>query len=502
MKGKVYLVGAGPGDYKLITLKALECIKEANVIVYDRLVNEKLLNEAKESCEFIYVGKSSSNHTLTQDEINEVIANKAKEGKVVTRLKGGDPYVFGRGGEEGEYLLERNIEFEVVPGITSAIGGLCYAGIPITHRNYASSFHVITGHLKDEEKELNWKVLAQFDGTLVFLMGVKNLENICTNLIKEGKDKKTPVAIINWATRYNQRVVTGNLENIYEIALKENIKPPSLIVVGDVVNLRDKLNFFENKPLFGKSIMVTRARSQNSKLVEKIMDLGGNPIEFPTIKIEEISPNKELEEAIKNIEKYSYIVFTSQNGVKIFFNKLVDLSLDFRKLNNIKIVAIGPATANALKDRGIIADIVPKEYIAESIFDELKDKLISKDNILIPRASKARDYLIEKLSEICYVKEIKIYDTVLGDVNKEEILDLLESNKIDYITFTSSSTVKNLVKIIGEKNLEKLKNAKLISIGPITSNTIKSFDLDVYKEAKEYTINGILDIISKDIRGE
>ncbi|SHK31669.1 uroporphyrinogen-III C-methyltransferase [Tepidibacter formicigenes] len=498
MKGKVYLVGAGPGDYKLITLKALECIKEADVIVYDRLANEKLLNTAKENCEFIYVGKASSNHTLTQDEINEVIANKAKEGKVVTRLKGGDPYVFGRGGEEGEYLLERNIEFEVIPGITSAIGGLCYAGIPITHRDYASSFHVITGHLKDEEKELNWKALAQLDGTLVFLMGVKNLQNICTNLIKEGKDKKTPVAIINWATRYNQRVVTGNLENIYEIALKENIKPPSLIVVGDVVNLRGKLNFFENKPLFGKNIVVTRARSQNSKLVEKIIDLGGNPIEFPTIKIEEIKPNTELEKEIKNIEKYSYIVFTSQNGVDIFFNKLVELNFDVRKLSDLKIVAIGPATAKALKDRGIIADIVPKEYIAESIFDELKDKLISKDNILIPRASKARDYLIEKLIEICSVKEIKIYDTVLGDANKEEILDLLESNEIDYITFTSSSTVKNLVKIVGEKNLEKLKNTKLISIGPITSNTVKSFNLDVYKEAKEYTINGILNTISND----
>ncbi|MEJ8555289.1 uroporphyrinogen-III C-methyltransferase [Tepidibacter sp. Z1-5] len=502
MYGIVYLVGAGPGDYKLITLKGLECIKKADVIVYDRLANENLLNEAKDGCEFIYVGKASSDHTLTQDEINEVICKKAKEGKVVTRLKGGDPYVFGRGGEEGEYLLERGVKFEVVPGITSAIGGLCYAGIPITHRDYASSFHVITGHLKDEEQELDWKSLSKLNGTLVFLMGVKNLNNICTNLINEGKRKDTPVALINWGTRYNQRVVTGNLETIYDIAIKENIKPPSLIVVGDVVNLRDKLNFFEEKGLFGKNILVTRARAQNSKLLERIMDLGGNPIQFPTIKIEEITPNEELDQQIKNIQEYSYIIFTSQNAVKIFFNRLNKLDFDVRKLGNIKIVAIGPATAKDLKEKGIIADIVPPKFVAESIYDELKGLLVKDDKILIPRASEARDYLVDKLNEICYVKEVKIYNTVLGDGNKDKILEMLDSNKLDYITFTSSSTVKNLVKIVGKENIDKLKKAKLISIGPITSNTVSDFNLEVHKEADDYTIDGILNTIIQDIKGE
>ncbi|HSQ34022.1 MAG TPA: uroporphyrinogen-III C-methyltransferase, partial [Peptostreptococcaceae bacterium] len=450
MSGKVYLVGAGPGDYKLITLKGIECIRKADVIVYDRLANENYLNEAKDNCEFIYVGKASSNHTLSQDEINDVIVNKAKEGKIVTRLKGGDPYVFGRGGEEGEYLLENGVNFEVVPGITSAIGGLCYAGIPITHRDYASSFHVVTGHLKDDENDdLNWNALSNIEGTLVFLMGVSNLNKISKNLIKEGKDKNTPVAIINWATRYNQRVVTGTLENIYDIALKENIKPPSLIVVGDVVNLREKLNFFENKELFGKNIVVTRARAQSSTLVEKVYDLGGNAIQFPTIKIDEISPNEELEQEIDNIENYSYIIFTSQNAVDIFFNKMYKMNVDLRKLHNTKIVAIGPATANSLKYKGIIADIIPQKYVAESIYEELKDKLSEVDNILIPRASNARDYLVEKLSEICSVKEIHIYNTVMESSDKEEIIDLLEQNKIDYITFTSSSTVNNFIKIIG-----------------------------------------------------
>lgn len=498
MKGKVYLVGAGPGDYKLITIKAMECIQNSDVIVYDRLANERLLNEAKENCELIYVGKESSNHTLSQDGINEVICNKAKEGKMVTRLKGGDPYVFGRGGEEGEYLLERGVDFEVVPGITSAIGGLCYAGIPITHRDFASSFHVITGHLKDEESDLDWKTLAKLEGTMVFLMGISNLNNICKSLIKEGKDKTTPVAIINWGTRYNQRVVTGNLENIHDIVIKENIKPPSLIAVGGVVSLRDKLNFFENKALFGKSIVVTRARAQNSSLVEKIMDLGGNPIEFPTIKIKEIPNNKELENEIENIDSYSYIVFTSANGVDIFMNKMFNKDKDIRALSGAKIVAIGPATAKALKNKGIIADIVPKEYVAESIFENLKEVVTDKDKILIPRASEARDYLVANLSEICTVKEVKTYETIIGEAHKEEILKRLEDGEIDYVTFTSSSTVKNLVEIIGTENVSKLNNSKIISIGPITTKTVESFGLSVYKEPKEYTIDGILEVITED----
>jgi uroporphyrinogen III methyltransferase / synthase len=499
MKGKVYLVGAGPGDYKLMTLKGMECIKKSDVIVYDRLANENYLNEVKDNCEIVYVGKASSDHTLSQDEINELIVQKAKEGKVVTRLKGGDPYVFGRGGEEGEYLLENGISFEVVPGITSAIGGLCYAGIPITHRDHASSFHVITGHLKDDENDsLNWNALSNIEGTLVFLMGVANLNKICKNLIKEGKDKTTPVAIINWATRYNQKVVTGTLENIYDIVLKENIKPPSLIVVGDVIKLRDKLNFFEDKELFGKNIVVTRARSQSSTLVEKISDLGGNAIQVPTIKIDEITPNKELEQEISNIEKYSYIILTSQNAVDIFLNNMYKMNVDLRKLHNAKIVAIGPATANALRDKGIIADIIPEKYVAESIYEALKDKLNKNDNILIPRASNARDYLLEKLSEICSVKEIHIYNTVMESSDREHILKLLNESKIDYITFTSSSTVKNFINILGNENIDKLSNMKLISIGPVTSKTINSYGLEVYKEAVEYTIDGILDCIKLD----
>lgn len=501
MKGKVYLVGAGPGDYKLLTLKGLECIKEADVIVYDRLANVNYLKEAKQNCEFIYVGKASSNHALPQDDINKVISDKAKEGKVVTRLKGGDPYVFGRGGEEGEVLVNEGIEFEVVPGITSAIGGLCYAGIPITHRDYASSFHVVTGHLREDDKEneeLNWNALANVKGTLVFLMGVANLSKISNNLIKEGKSKETPVALISWATRYNQRVVTSTLENVYEIAIKENIKPPTLIAVGEVVNLRKKLNFFENKPLFGKSIIVTRSRNQSSSLVQKISDLGGNPIEIPTIKIDKIENNIELQNEIINLKSYTYLILSSQNAVEIFFDKLDEMNLDSRVLSGLKICAIGPATENSLKKRGIIADIVPEKFVAESLYEELKDILNKNDKVLIPRAKNARDLLVNKLNEICEVREIHTYETVLDDSKKDEVVDILNSNEIDYITFSSSSTVKNFIEIIGNDNLDKLNDIKVISIGPVTTETAKELKLNVYKESKKSTIDEMINTIIED----
>ncbi|MGL5753393.1 MAG: uroporphyrinogen-III C-methyltransferase [Paraclostridium sp.] len=499
MKGKVYLVGAGPGDYKLITLKGMECIKNADVIVYDRLANDKYLKEAKKGCEFIYVGKASSNHALPQDQINEVITQKSKEGKIVTRLKGGDPYVFGRGGEEAEFLLDNDVEFEVVPGITSAIGGLCYAGIPITHRDYASSFHVITGHLKDDENDdLNWNALANNEGTLVFLMGIANLNKISSNLIKEGKSKDTPVALVSWATRYNQRVVTATLEDVHEVAIRENVKPPTLIAVGDVVKLRDKLNFFENKPLFGKNILVTRSRTQSSSLVAEIMKLGGNPLEIPTIRIEEIINNIELENEIKNLSSYSYLILTSQNGVNIFFDKLNEMNLDVRALANTKICVVGPATAKELKNRGIIADVVPEKFVAEAMFDELKDKLSNDDNILIPRGSSARDYLVDKLSKICKVKEVHTYNTVIEDESKDEIIELLDSQTIDYITFTSSSTVSNFIEIIGKENIDKLHKSKVISIGPITSNTAIELGLEVYKEPTNYTIDSLIECITND----
>jgi uroporphyrinogen III methyltransferase/synthase len=501
MRGKVYLVGAGPGDYKLITLKALEVIRKADTIVYDRLVNKGFLKEVRKDCELIYVGKESSNHIMQQEDINKLLSAKAKEGRLVVRLKGGDPYVFGRGGEEGELLFEEGIKFEVVPGITSAIGGLCYAGIPITHRDYASSFHVITGHLKEGSRELEWKALASLNGTLVFLMGMTNLETIAQQLINNGKPKATPAAVINWATWPKQKVVVGTLENIYEMALSKGLTSPSLIVVGEVVSLREKLNFFEKRPLHGRSLVVTRARAQSSSLVETIEELGGEAIEVPSIRIEKITPNEELDEAIYDLKNYNYIIFTSINGVRMFFDRLFELGFDSRALSSAKIVAIGKATSSELYKYSIFSDILPERFVSEGIVEELKEILKAEDKILLPRAKEARSYLVDELRKQCSVKEIKTYETLIDNSEKERLIKSL-NNTVDYVTFTSSSTVENFMTMLDKDNIRLLEGVKLISIGPITSNTLRKYNLKVYKEADEYTIDGIISCIMDDLKKE
>ncbi len=504
MTGKVYLIGAGPGDYKLLTLKGKECLEEADVIIYDRLANEDYLKISSSTCECINVGKASSNHTMPQDKINELLAAKAKEGKVVVRLKGGDPYVFGRGGEEGEYLFDRGIPFEVIPGVTSAIGGLCYAGIPITHRECASSFHVITGHLKDGSKdEINWEALASLKGTLVFLMGISNLKKITENLLGAGKVKETPVGLVSWATRYNQSVVIGTLENIYEKALEKGVKPPTMIVIGEVVNLREKLNFFEEKPLFGKQIVVTRTRKQSSQLMEMINDLGGRAIEFPTIEITLIKENTRLKVAIEHLKQYTYLVFTSPNAVEVFFEALEASGKDARVLAHLKIAVIGEATKKALKQKGIVADRMPTKAVAESLADCLKKELTNKDYILLPDSAIAREGLVSSLEAVCKVDEIPLYTTVpvrnvaKGEMSSKELVEKLIADEIDYMTFTSSSTVHHLIGRIGQEHIAALAHAKLISIGEITTHTLKTYGLEVYKEAKKATMTDLVDCMKE-----
>lgn len=498
MKGIVYLVGAGPGDPGLITLKGIQCIKTADVIVYDRLASPVLLEERKNNCKLIYVGKSPKHHTKTQSEINEILFQEAKAGNRVVRLKGGDPYVFGRGGEEGEYLYNRNIPFEVVPGITSAIGGLAYGGIPITHRGLARSFHVITGHLKDEYEEINWEALAALDGTIVFLMGVSNLEKISRNLIKNGKDENTPVAIINWATTPRQKIVKGTLSNIYEKALKENIKPPSLIVIGDVVDLRDSLSFYEKKPLFGRNIVITRGTTQQGDIINKLIELGANAISIPTIEIKEIKSNIRLDKAIIDIDKYNYIIFTSINGANIFFKRLFELGYDARKIADIKVGAVGSSTAKAIGEYGINVDFIPKEYRGEGLVNELKSKLSKEDKVLIPRAKNGRPYIVEELSKICMVEEIKTYETVKSTEDNEYIIENLKELDSYYILFSSPTTFINFKKIAGKDSEDILNKGKIISIGPVTSKTIKGQGYSIYKQAKKYTFDGILEILLEE----
>lgn len=487
MVGKVYLVGAGPGDYKLMTLKGWQCLEQADVLIYDRLVSPVFLNAVSEKCELIYVGKAANNHTLPQPEINDLLVQKAKEGKCVVRLKGGDPYVFGRGGEEGEAVVAQGIDLEVVPGISSAIGGLAYAGIPITHRDCASSFHVMTAHLKDGSNDLDWATLAKLNGTLVFLMGAKSLDKISSGLIKAGKSTETPVALVHRASTPQQQVATTTLKEMADV----HAVSPVLIVIGDVVKLQEKLNFFEKKELFGKNIMVTRARKQSMMLVDRLSELGANVIEVPTIEIVPLPRQEALESEIKQLGRYQYVVFTSVNAVELFFAKLTEMGYDARSLASAQVVAIGKQTVKALSLEGIKADIVPELATLEGLAARLKSFVKETDHILIPKAKKTRPVLKEQLCAC--ITEVVLYETKIDTSQKEKIIDDLNQGMVDYLTFSSSSTVENFIQLIGADYQGLMGHVKIFSLGPITTQTIEAAGLTVYKEAKEPLINAMVE---------
>ncbi|WP_038055463.1 uroporphyrinogen-III C-methyltransferase [Thermodesulfobacterium hydrogeniphilum] len=503
-KGKVYLVGAGPGDPGLFTLKGKKVLEEADVIIYDYLANVKLLNFCKENVEKIYVGKKGGAHTLPQEKINKLLVKKAKEGKTVVRLKGGDPFLFGRGGEEAEELQKEGIPFEIIPGITSAIAVPAYAGIPVTHRNFTSTLAIITGHEAEgkEESKINFSALSKI-GTLVFLMGVKNLPYIIENLIKEGKSPETPVAVIQWGTLPKQKTVTGVLKNIVEKVKKTGVTAPAIIIVGEVVRLREKFNWFETKLLFGKKVVVTRTREQASKLVENLEALGAYCYEIPAIKIEPLL-NENILEVIKKISNYKWIIFTSENGVKIFFKILWEAGKDWRAFGNTKIAVIGASTKKALEKLGIKPDLVPaKDFTQEGLINEFAKLDIKNNLILIPRAKEARELLPEKLKEMgAKVEILPIYETKICEESKKELKKALEEG-VDIITFTSSSTVKNFFKLCEDLDKEKLKDLIFASIGPITSSTLRDFGFEPHIEAKEYTIEGLVNAIAEyfKIRG-
>ncbi|MBT3320496.1 MAG: uroporphyrinogen-III C-methyltransferase, partial [Clostridia bacterium] len=424
--GKVYLVGAGCGDPELLTIKGQKAIAKADVLIYDWLANPALLGHASQECECIYVGKQAGNHTMCQQEINQLIVDKAMRHDVVVRLKGGDPFVFGRGGEEGQALIENSLSFEVVPGITSAIGGLAYAGIPITHRRLATSFHVITGHRQAGSDAIDYETYAKLKGTLVFLMGMGNIRNICEGLLQHGMDADMTAAVVHRASSPYQRTVVGTLGTLAEIVEKSGIGAPGLIVIGEVVAKRDALSFFETKPLFGKKIIVTRARAQSSKLLESINELGGKAIEMPMIAVKPINADV-LAREIEKLESYQYVVFTSENGVRIFFDALRLAAKDTRALGGVKVVAIGQGTANALWQYGINSDYVPQEFVGEAVVDMMRNVLQPSDRVLVPRAKIARTYLVDELSKLACVNEVKIYDTVRAGADYSEAKTMLEA---------------------------------------------------------------------------
>jgi uroporphyrinogen III methyltransferase/synthase len=491
--GKVYIIGAGPGDPGLITLKAVNALQEAEVIVYDNLVNEELLQYASRTARVIYAGKQGGDHTLSQDQINACLIKEASDGYTVARLKGGDPFIFGRGGEEAETLASRQIPFEVIPGVTSAIAVPAYAGIPLTHRGVTSTVALITGHEDPtkEKSDIDWQALSGI-GTLVFLMGVKNMDRIVEALIAHGKPPETPAALIRKGTLPEQETLTGKLSNIVQLARAGRFQPPAILVVGKVVALRDTLRWFDTKPLFGKGIVITRPERQADDLAGRLAAHGARPIAFPTIAIEPPRDWKTLDDAMDQIESFTWVIFTSANGVHFFFDRLRYRGKDVRCLKGVQIACIGPATAKQIENRGIRVDLVPDEFIAEGLLKAFADMDIKGRKILIPRAEKARDILPRTLRERgADVTIAAAYRTVRSGRKKEELEAWVEKGLVDVITFTSSSTVTNFVEIMGADYVLPPR-VKIACIGPVTAKTAQEagFKIDILQQ--EYTMDGLI----------
>lgn len=499
------LAGAGPGDPGLISVRARDCIRQADAIVYDRLVSPRLIALARPDVELVYVGKASNQHTLRQEQINELLVRLAKEDKAVLRLKGGDPFVFGRGGEEALYLREQGVKFEIVPGITSAIAVAAYAGIPVTHRAVATSFAVVTGHEDPDKNEsgLQWDKLAAAVDTLVFLMGIENLPHITSQLMANGRPADTPAAVIRWGTTPQQRTLITTVGNAVADVTAHGLTPPAIFVVGQVVNLREGLRWFDKRPLFGRRILVTRAREQASQLTEELSAAGAECIEAPTIRIMEPESFDAVDTAIREIGRYTWVAFTSPNGVKAFFARLRRQGKDARHLAGLKVAVIGSETASELKHCGIVADVVPAEFRAEAVVAALKGKVGPQDRVLIARAAEAREVLPQELIRFgAAVDVVPVYKTVLGDADVNQLIELLENGEIDTVTFTSSSTVLNLMTLLGSQAKELLNKVIISCIGPVTADTCREQGLDPTIVATEYTIKGLAESIIRQAGGE
>jgi uroporphyrinogen III methyltransferase / synthase len=493
--GKVYLVGAGPGDLGLVTLRAKECIEGADVIVYDHLANPQMLGWARDDAEVIYAGKKANEHSLTQQEINALLVEKAGGGKQVVRLKGGDPLVFGRGAEEANAVVDAGIEFEIVPGVTSAIAGPAYAGIPVTHRAENSHVTFFTGHEDPAKTEsaVDYAALAKLGGTQVMLMGVERLEAITREMLKQGVRADLPVALVRWATTGRQETLTGTLQDVAQRAIDRGFEAPAVAVFGEVVKLRENLNWYEKRPLSGKRIVVTRTRKQASALSNKLRALGAHVIELPTIRIEPPTDLRAFAELVQDAHAYDWIVFTSANGVEAFFEFFFKLYDDAREIGAARIAAIGPATAQRVKDFHLHVDLQPEEFVAEAVVREFqKQGDVENLRILLVRAEKARDVLPKQLSALgAIVDEGFAYRTVpeTGDVTGAR-RQLLEEGA-DLITFTSSSTVENFLAL----GLPWPKGMQVASIGPITSKTARDHGLNIDVEARRHDIDGLVQAI-------
>jgi uroporphyrinogen III methyltransferase/synthase len=500
--GRVYLVGAGPGDLGLVTLRAKECMEHADVIVYDHLANPEMLGWARDDAEIIYAGKKAGEHALSQDEINKLLTEKARAGKEVVRLKGGDPFVFGRGAEEAKAIVDAGIAFEIVPGITSAIAGPAYAGIPVTHRAENSHVTFFTGHEDPSKLEsaIDYSALAKLGGTQVMMMGVERLESITREMMGKGVRPDLPVALVRWATTGRQQTLTGTLENIARRAIEAEFEAPAVAVFGDVVGLRKHLNWYEQRPLSGKRIVVTRTRKQAGALTSQLRVLGADVIELPTIRIDPPTDLREFGELVQDAHTYDWIVFTSPNGVDAFFEMFFKLYDDAREIGSAKIAAIGPATAQRVRDFHLHVDVQPDEFVAEAVVGEFrKQGGVENLRILIARAEKARDVLPRELSKLgAIVDEASAYRTVpeTRDITGARRRFLEEG--ADLITFTSSSTVENFLAL----GLAWPKGIRVASIGPITSKTARDRGLKIDIEARRHDIEGLVEAIRKFFAAE
>jgi uroporphyrinogen III methyltransferase/synthase len=490
----VYLVGAGPGDLGLVTLRAKKCVENADVIVYDHLANPEMLNWVREDAEIIYAGKEPG-ESLSQQEINALLIEKAREGKQVVRLKGGDPFVFGRGAEEAQAIADAGIPFEVVPGITSAIAGPAYAGIPMTHRAHNSHVTFFTGHEDPAKAEsaIDYAALAKLGGTQVMLMGVERLGSITSEMLKQGVRSDLPVALVRSATTGQQETLTGTLSDIAQKAVANDFKAPAVAVFGEVVGLRDRLNWYETRPLLRKRIVVTRTRRQASVLSNELRALGAHVIELPTIRIEPPSNLREFAELVQDAHIYDWIVFTSANGVEAFFEIFFKLYDDAREIGGARIAAIGPATAQRVKDFHLHVDLHPEEFVAEAVVREFKkQESIENLRILLVRAEKARDVLAKELSTMgAIVDEAFAYRTVPETRDTSGAQRQLAQDGADLIMFTSSSTVENFLAL----GLPWPKGMRIASIGPITSKTVRDQGLKVDVEARRHDINGLVQAV-------
>jgi uroporphyrinogen III methyltransferase / synthase len=495
VRGKVSLIGAGPGDPGLLTLRAVALIRCADVVVYDYLCNPEILGHARPDAKKIYAGKTAGQHTLTQDQINQLLIDHAVRGRAVARLKGGDPFLFGRGGEEAEALLHAGINFEVVPGVTSAIAVPAYAGIPVTHRDFTSTFTVVTGH-EDPEKEssaIDWPALARNQGTRVFLMGVERIGAISERLIREGADPATPVALVRWGTTGRQETVEGTLSTIAPIVAKREFKAPAVTIIGGVVSLRRHLNWFEQKTLFGRRIVVTRTRTQAGMLTERLRDLGADVLEIPTIRIKPSSLPARARQQFKQMERhFDWLVFASPNAVDCFFHEFFKINDDIRALGKVRIAAVGPATAAKLTEHHLKIDRQPRQYTTVALAKAFKTKEIKDHSFCLPRGNLADTALSNYLKKQGgRVTEWTIYRTIpeTGDLNGARARYQVEG--ADWITFTSSSTVENW-HALKLKVDPKGRPPRHASIGPVTSATLKKLGYRIDCEAKKYTIDGLV----------